>query len=68
MAESITKIAEASATQNTRGGRKEYTFHKVETFHGNDQDPMEWWTSFTKTALANNWSEDRQLVLAPTFF
>ena len=68
MTEAITRMAEVNLNRNTGGGGKEYTLHKVETFHGNDQDPMEWWTSFTKAALANNWSEERQLILAPTFF
>jgi hypothetical protein len=66
LAEAMTTLAQVNTNRNT--GTKEYNLIKIDSFYGNDQDPMEWWMTFTKAALANNWNEERQLILAPTFF
>ena len=45
----------------------EYSLIKIEPFDGEGMDPVEWLKNFEKAAQANNWSEERQILLAPTF-
>ena len=49
------------------GKKREYTLVKVDFFTGNGDDPVEWLELFEKAAQANNWDEERQLQLAPTY-
>jgi len=61
--EALEKMNEAKEM----GGGREYNLIKVDPFDGEGADPMEWLQAFSKAAQANNWSENRKLLLAPTY-
>ncbi len=66
LAQAMTRLTEHITNVGTSTSR-EYTLMKIDSFSGDEQDPMEWWQTFEKAAKANNWSNARQLLLAPTY-
>jgi hypothetical protein len=53
LAQAMTRLTEPITITGTHGPR-EYTLMKIDSFYGDEQDPMEWWQTFEKATKANN--------------
>jgi hypothetical protein len=62
----MNRLAQLTVNNQNNNTNREYNLVKVDYFTGNE-DPMEWWQNFEKAAKANNWNDERQFVLAPTY-
>src|SRR5439155_24309238 len=54
--------------KKTETDRKELSIVKVEPFYGKEtEDPYEWLESFEQAALANQWTRNRRVEIAPGY-